>query len=191
MIIGITGHTRGIGKSLFDLYSEKGRTIGFSRSNGYDIANEHHRLKILKICSAFDVFINNAWDITGQADLLIKFISEWHGNKDKTIINICSKSVYLEEHVLHPYAASKKELDQIIKSRKFEPYPRILNIVPGIVDTDLAKDLQVTHKLSPYDTAKFIIEIADLVSPICVQEVVFSDPREYVPLPEIEKHDQN
>ena len=47
MIIGITGHTSGIGKAIYEKYDN---SIGFSRSNGYDIGkcafNEKLRCEI-------------------------------------------------------------------------------------------------------------------------------------------------
>ena len=42
-MIGITGHTAGIAKYIFDRFN----CIGFSRSNGYDIDKEEDRLRII------------------------------------------------------------------------------------------------------------------------------------------------
>ena len=39
MKVVITGHTKGIGKSVFDLLNDKGYdVVGLSRSNGFDIS---------------------------------------------------------------------------------------------------------------------------------------------------------
>ena len=71
MKIGITGHTKGIGKSFYDyFYQNKHTVFGFSRSNGYDIDLDQERiLNILKDC---DVFINNASSNDSQLQLLEK-----------------------------------------------------------------------------------------------------------------------
>jgi len=71
MKIGITGHSRGIGKSLYDYFCQNNHTvIGFSRSNGYDInLNQERIFNILKDC---DVFINNASSNNSQLQLLKK-----------------------------------------------------------------------------------------------------------------------
>ena len=49
MKIAITGHTKGIGKAIADLYPN---VIGFSRSNGYDISKldtiENIIIKLMK-----------------------------------------------------------------------------------------------------------------------------------------------
>lgn len=71
MKIGITGHTRGIGKSLYDYFQDNNHTvIGFSRSNGHDIdLNQDKIVEVLKSC---DVFINNASSNDSQLQLLKK-----------------------------------------------------------------------------------------------------------------------
>ena len=39
MKIAITGHTKGIGKALYDNLSQQHEVEGYSRSNGFDISN--------------------------------------------------------------------------------------------------------------------------------------------------------
>ena len=46
MKVSITGHTSGIGKHL---YESLDNTIGFSRSNGFDIENVDHGLGLTNI----------------------------------------------------------------------------------------------------------------------------------------------
>lgn len=71
MKIAITGHTKGIGKSLYDYFCKNNHTVfGFSRSNGYDInLNQDRILDVVKDC---DVFINNASSNDSQLQLLKK-----------------------------------------------------------------------------------------------------------------------
>lgn len=70
MKIGITGHTSGIGQTLYEYFKETHEVIGFSRSNGYDIDTDSE--KIIKEVSNFDLFINNANSSNGQETLLEK-----------------------------------------------------------------------------------------------------------------------
>ena len=43
--IAITGHTKGIGKAIADLYSKKNyEVIGLSRSNGYDMSSDQDKM---------------------------------------------------------------------------------------------------------------------------------------------------
>ena len=59
MKIAITGHSRGIGKACFDLFSAEHECVGFSRSNGYDISKGI--INIIDQSLECDVFINNAY----------------------------------------------------------------------------------------------------------------------------------
>ncbi len=92
MNVGITGHTKGLGKILFDSFSKNFRIAGFSRSNGYDIKNPFDRKNILKECLDCNIFINLAHNYYYQTDLLFEFFKSWQGQK-KLIINISSTVV--------------------------------------------------------------------------------------------------
>ena len=50
--IAITGHTKGIGKAIADLYKKKKyKVIGLSRSNGFDVTGDHDKImEKLKDC---------------------------------------------------------------------------------------------------------------------------------------------
>lgn len=99
MKYGITGHTSGIGKELYN----KLNSIGFSRSNGFDIRDKTHRAQIINDVVNCDVFINNAESNYGQTELLVDYWKQYH-NHNKTIINIGSAigqpDVILPEHMI-------------------------------------------------------------------------------------------
>ena len=84
----VTGHTQGIGKSLFNRLTPN--CIGFSRSTGHDITNASGRREIIKQSQDCDVFINNATAGIGQTLLLIDLFNEWKYT-DKIIINVGSR----------------------------------------------------------------------------------------------------
>ena len=92
MNIGLTGNTKGLGKTLIDSFSKNFKTKGFSRSSGYDIKNPLDRKKIIKECIDCNIFINLAHNYYHQTDLLFEFFKSWEGKK-KLIINISSTVV--------------------------------------------------------------------------------------------------
>ena len=93
MKVAITGHSKGIGKALADIFETNGHTVlGFSRSNGFDISESANRISILNKSQDADIFINNAYHPTGQLDLLKEIIEQWRYS-NKIIINIGSKCI--------------------------------------------------------------------------------------------------
>lgn len=138
MKIGITGHTQGLGKSLYDIFnSQKHNTLGFSRSNGFDIGNELDRKKIVNKIKDIDIFINNAYDPQGQLDILKEVLSCW-SNTEKIVINVSSIIVHKEstyfEGEIALYRESKIKLNNMIKNYKGSV--KILNIIPGLMNTN-------------------------------------------------------
>jgi short-subunit dehydrogenase len=111
----LTGHTRGIGQSLFERLSPD--VIGFSKSTGYDITRREDRDRILNESDHCDVFINNATDGFGQTELLMELFLRWK-DRDKKIINVGSRiaEIVLPEKRIHllQYSAYKKSLKAII-----------------------------------------------------------------------------
>lgn len=113
MKYAITGHSKNIGKHLFDLLSPN--AIGFSRSNGYDITKREDRKRIIKNSKNCDVFINNAPADFGQSELCLELWKEWK-DLDKVIINVGSRiaesTIILKENHLHllNYSMHKKTL---------------------------------------------------------------------------------
>ena len=80
MRIVITGHNKGLGKSLSQVFeSEENTIIGFSRTNNCDINDKKDRIKVLKELETADMFINNAYDTVGQTELLRDAIKLWDG----------------------------------------------------------------------------------------------------------------
>lgn len=159
MKIGITGHTSGIGKALYDTLIYKGHTcIGFSRRNSYDISDQEDRNAILHNVKNCDVFINNAWADFYQVDLFQGVFDMWISDKSKTIININSRSKYGISG--NPsYSATKKQLAKVAYDGMFNPDKRcrIININPGYVKTDMTAD---KHNTVPMLSAK---ECADMI----------------------------
>lgn len=165
MKIGITGHTKGIGKSLFEKFSNEGHSVhGFSRSNGFDISSSSVLEKIVDHCKDFDVFINNAYHPTNQLQLLKLFCVNWQ-NENKKIINISSRFVNNQ----NTYSLSKKMLDEYCRSLIYKT-PFIFNVKPGLTDTD--RVISINGKKMSTDTVANII-YENFFLEINVHEITF------------------
>lgn len=144
-MIGITGHTSGLGKALFDQLSPD--AVGFSRSNGYDINDATARLRIVSAVRDCTVFINNAHSNMGQVDLLYDLQTAWRST-NKLIINISSNSSDGIKSFPHRYAVCKAALDKASEQLSRLPDScRIVNIRPGYINTDRVSHVHDQPKL--------------------------------------------
>jgi hypothetical protein len=136
MKIGITGHTRGVGQAFFNHFQSH-TVIGFSKSNGYDISDPTSRIKILDRVKDLDMFINNAYNNydDSQLRLLEVVYNLWQGT-DKIIVNISSRYTTGPEK----YCKDKEQQDIFCKSKEFT-LPYIINLKPGLIDTDRVKHI--------------------------------------------------
>ena len=140
--IAITGHTKGIGKSLLSRLSETYDVIGFSRSNGYDISKETDILRIIDESRDCEIFINNAYHYDQQTKIADIWNATHHG-QDHFIINVSTLAsdpmFNVEKHLPHlvPYAQEKHRLNQktfdICDQR--DSKCKAMSILLGIVET--------------------------------------------------------
>jgi hypothetical protein len=153
MKIGITGHTKSIGKVIFDTLTQKNDVIGFSRSNGFDIQNPK---RILDKMDDLDVFINNAYFETYQSSLFYGLFEKWK-DLEKTIININSSCIHQSGAWNPIYVANKKHLNDITQSL-IDKYPnkkcRIINLNLGTLDSH--KNFELFNKIESTKVAEII-----------------------------------
>ena len=144
MKIAVTGHTKGIGKAIADLYKEQeNEVIGFSRSTGYDISSVETINNIITQSIDCDVFINNAYHDFAQCDLLEGIFDKWKDDPNKTIVNIISRAKYGLGKAKF-YGQTKIELYTKAKKMMFsDKRCRIININPGYVRTDMVAHIDV------------------------------------------------
>lgn len=137
MKVVITGHTQGLGLAFCNYFKEH-EVIGFSRSNGYNIASPIARNKILEVLQDADVFVNNAYNNydDAQLQLLIAAYNLWQGT-DKVIVNISSRYTTGSEK----YCKDKEQQDIFCKSKEFT-LPNIINLKPGLVGTSRVDHIQ-------------------------------------------------
>lgn len=138
--IAITGHTSGIGLSLYNRFKDLGHeVIGFSRSTGHDISIPDVCYSLLDTLNDFDVFVNNAYDPVGQNRLLSGILNNWNGT-EKSVINISSNIVsvpysYFDKfQPVQEYRTSKIVNNDIVNS--YKGTVRVLNVLPEGVKTN-------------------------------------------------------
>lgn len=141
--VAVTGHTKGIGKEIFDYFKSKEyECIGFSRKNGYNIGLENDRKRIITESKDCDIFVNNAcvYKDDSQLSLLTEMYNEWSG-ESKIIINISSKAGDYGDgkYPFHNPVYSDLKSRQDLFANTHNDLPRIINLKPGRLDTELTK----------------------------------------------------
>jgi short-subunit dehydrogenase involved in D-alanine esterification of teichoic acids len=177
MKVFITGHTSGIGKSLFDTYKNHNHDVfGFSRSTGYDINNEATRKLIIEQSKDADIFINNAYSNPGQTQMLTELAGAWEG-KSKKIINISSKLSFLPKGKitqLDDYIDQKTEQNNFVVSQITKANPKITNIIIGLVDTPMSQSF-LSVKINPETLSKFIYQMS-IIDELYIQQIILDVP---------------
>lgn len=176
MKFALTGHTKGIGKGLYDKLIKDGHTVsGFSRSNGYDISKKY--LDILKESKDCDCFVNNAYCGDSQKTLFDLIYEMWKKDSTKTIINILSKSRYTEFNGINSkYSNDKKNLYKDAMSRIFDDARkcRIINISLGMADTNFNfSDSDTNNKLNVEECVNIILYAAYMPKGIEIGDIGF------------------
>jgi hypothetical protein len=139
MKVAVTGHTSGIGKACFEYFD----SIGFSRSNGYDINNP---LPIVEACKQADVFLNIAHGGFGQSIMLRSIFKEWQ-NEPKHIFNIGVDKVSLKSYELvhETYAVEKLAVHAMCEELQALPRKcKLTNVCLGYVE-NYGGDISFEH----------------------------------------------
>ena len=176
MKVAITGHTRGIGKSIWEYFISKGNyCIGYSRTNGYNILNDIVKQKIVAESKDSDIFVNNACSYTDHSQLTIlkNIWEEWKDCPEKIIINISSEAGDLVDNPSYPhkaYAIQKHQQDEFCRTHTSGPW--IINLKPGLVDTDSVRG-RLGSKMSPEVFKKILEVILDSKEDFKIRTVTF------------------
>ena len=146
--IVITGHTKGIGKAIFDKFTEVSchEIIGMSRSNGYDIEKDCD--KIVQEATGADFFVNNAYRDGQQLKL-------FHALKDKVNMMVVMGSVsrHYPELIPTDYVHDKQALAEACRLESINPngIPILHLDLSFIEGTEIQGD-DTTAFLSDYNT---------------------------------------
>ena len=148
MKVAVTGHTSGIGKAIYEKYQPN--SIGFSRSNGFDITKDIK--KILKACKDCDIFVNNAQQDFFQTELLYALGRNFQGK----IINIGSMSKDWTKgyRKMYKYGVEKVTLNEANDQLFWEGVDTCI-INPSYVDTPMIRKHDV-DKMRPEDIVNLI-----------------------------------
>lgn len=190
MKIAITGHTRGIGKAIADMFIEMGHTvIGLSSSNGFDLTNEAQRKAAFNTILDCDMFVNNAipcaWTpenhmIYVPVEFLYNVHKRWKGKDNKVIINIGSDISNLGlMNTANSYQVSKIALENAHKQLAYSSrQPKMILVKPGATDTD-----QIRHrpevKMQPEDVANVIKFCVESLDTVYIREITVAPGKKY------------
>jgi NAD(P)-dependent dehydrogenase (short-subunit alcohol dehydrogenase family) len=155
MKIAVTGHTSGIGKSIYDYFLEQNNdVIGFSRSNGYNISNKEDRTNICNLSENFDIFVNNAYNNfdNSQELMLADRLESWK-DTEKIIINLSSRWTTGN----HKYCHDKMSIDNICNEHLFSKI-YLINLKPGLIDTP-----RVSAEKGAKLKTKSVVDIIDFI----------------------------
>ena len=163
--IFITGHTRGIGKAVFDWYKAKNYfCYGVAKSEGLDIDSDCDA--IVEQMANFKYIVLNAYAKDSQLRML-KRIIELYQNDDKHVAVITSTSgtsagidSSLKKQEYNWYCKNKKELIEFIEQSQQDLYEKpmqIYDICPDTVKTDMSEGLWEEYpKLDVKDVAECV-----------------------------------
>lgn len=189
MKVAITGHTRGIGKAIADMFTELGyEVIGLSSSNGFDLTIESQRSNALTEILQCDIFVNNAipcaWTpenhmIYIPVELMYIVHRQWRGKQNNLIINIGSDISNTAPTDPRPYQVAKIALENAHKQLNYSSKnPKMILVKPGATDTD-----QIKHrsdvKMTAADVANVIKFCVESMDTVYIREITVTPGKKY------------
>ena len=163
--IFVTGHTRGIGKAIFDLYKSKNYfCYGVSKSEGLDVDKDCDA--IVQQMANFKYIVLNAYAKDSQLRML-RAIIDLYKNDEKHVAVITSTSgtkagmdSSLKQQEYNWYCKNKKELIEFIEKTQQDLYDypiQIYDVCPDTVDTDMSDGLWEEYpKLNAEEVAECV-----------------------------------
>ena len=163
--IAITGHTKGIGKAIADLYTKKNYKVkGFSRTNGYDMSADQDRMiEEIRDC---DLIVLNAHAGREQLNLLKKIYSRYHDQPKKVVVITSTSGTQqgidedFQNKDYKEYCKHKNELIGYVSDLQEELFYKkmsVYDVCPDVVDTEMTKGLwNDLPKLKPHEVAQAV-----------------------------------
>jgi hypothetical protein len=146
----ITGHTNGVGKAIYDKFTEIScrEIVGMSRSNGYDIEKDFD--KIVEEASGAELFINNAYRDSQQLKLV-------EALKDKVDMMVVMGSVsrFYPELIPTQYVHDKQALAEACRLISLNPSGiPLLHLDLGFIEGTTVDENDPHGFISDYTTTK-------------------------------------
>lgn len=149
--VAITGHTTGIGKEIFDFYTNLGaNTLGFSRSNGFDLRNWTSMQLMLDQMSTVDLIVSSAKPDFFQAVFLYEFSKRQNFNTKIVSIGSQIVNTKLNNSIdigINLYKTQKLAL-QNAHHQLTEKFPRLKSLLihpSHLYDSDGAQYTDITE----------------------------------------------
>lgn len=156
--VGVTGHTSGLGKAIFNFYSQEHSVLGFSRSNGYDLRDWSTMQKVIDQTANCDLIFSNAKPDFFQTVFLYEFVKR--NNFRPKIVSIGSRIIDVDvdprlDVGINLYKTQKMALQNTHQqlTQRFSEFKSVL-IHPGhlydknnVMHTDLSKWVQLIHNI--------------------------------------------
>ena len=169
--IVITGHTRGLGKAIYDKFTEVSchEIVGLSRSNGYDIDADFD--KVVEAAAGAEIFINNAYRDRQQLKL-------FNALKDKVDMMVVMGSVsrLYPELIPTQYVHDKQELAEACRLESINP-----NGIPVLhLDLSFIENTEINREDPTAFNSDYNTSMSDIVDTIifwaqkpCIRQVEF------------------
>jgi len=159
MNILLSGHTSGIGKSIFNLFTNKGDiVIGYSRTNNKDLYIEENRINFINDAKCSDIIILNANLQYTNVELLYKIFDVVKGTNKITIV-IGSRVTEASRYSVFPYQIEKLAIEEAAKQLQNVPNGPYISIIrPGYVDTPSVSNIS-DKKINPDSIAMLIYDV--------------------------------
>lgn len=146
----ITGHTQGVGKAIYDKFTEIScrEIIGMSRSNGYDIEKDFD--KIVEEATGAELFINNAYRDNQQ----LKLLEALKGKVDMMVV-MGSVSRFYPELIPTQYVHDKQALAEACRLVSLNPNGiPLLHLDLGFIEGTEVNSSEPTAFTSDHTTTK-------------------------------------
>ena len=164
--IGITGHTSGVGKEIYDHCMFKGYDVtGYSRATGFNMVyNEANEIINDILRKDIDIVFNNAWYPRLQCKIMKVLHEQWKDRDGKYIINTGSASIYQPNLTGEVYEHDKRELrDYSIEAALLWPSRnkcRMFTVSLGWTNTAMVGEGHPSF-LDPYEAALIIVNLME------------------------------
>tara|TARA_Y100000590_G_scaffold225854_1_gene255276 strand:- start:1965 stop:2609 length:645 start_codon:yes stop_codon:yes gene_type:complete len=187
--IGITGHTSGVGKEIYDHCMFKGYDVtGYSRATGFNMVyNEANEIINDILRKDIDIVFNNAWYPRLQCKIMKVLHEQWKDRDGKYIINTGSASIYQPNLTGEVYEHDKRELrDYSIEAAQLWPSRnkcRMFTVSLGWTNTAMVGEGHPSF-LDPYEAALIIVNLMEEQKYV-IPEIIVANKQ--VPLEELDE----